>query len=662
MLLTPPPENTDTAFSTAPRADLPVGGRLAAFSQAWKEIGAPRRIVRWLSHGYPLPFRKNSRGLEVTPPLHTDPLPHLVTRYSDPVKQAALESMLDELITKRALRVVDHNVPVHFSSCLLVPKKNGKQRLVINLRPLNQFLDCPTFTMDHAATIREVLAPQMWAASLDLADAYLHIPIAERYWKFLAIQVGTRRMLFTVLPFGLNAAPRVFSDVMKVLKKWCRLHGMILFQYLDDWLQVHLFEAELRSQVATLLQQCRRLGLLVNLEKSELVPSQKIVFLGDELDFIEGFCRPSQDRLSAIRLQIKAVTRRAAVKFHVIHSLFGLLTATEKIVPYGRIHLRCLQIFLNWHMKRGVKRFQKVTVPSSVLLDLLWWVTESNVAPGISMVPSPPSLQIQTDASTTGWGVMFQGSVLSGQWSAAQRQMHINYLEMLTVLIACQKLLFHLRGRSVLFLVDNQTVVSYIEKQGGTHSIQLMSLTERLWLLAEENLIWLQARHIKGSHNVVADLASRKGCVVNTEWSLVPSVFQRAVASSPFPPPQIDLFANRLNHQLPLFFSPCPDQQAMAVDALLTQWPRDIPIYAFPPTTIMDRVLSKITLERPRALMLVAPYLLEAVWFPRLQLLPSVRSAPLNLQVGDLRQPHWNHVHPDPGLFKLHLWFISFPD
>ena len=235
VLLTPPPENTDTAFSTAPRADLPVGGRLAAFSQAWKEIGAPRRIVRWLSHGYPLPFRKNSRGLEVTPPLHTDPLPHLVTRYSDPVKQAALESMLDELITKRALRVVDHNVPVHFSSCFLVPKKNGKQRLVINLRPLNQFLDCPTFTMDHAATIREVLAPQMWAASLDLADAYLHIPIAERYWKFLAIQVGTRRMLFTVLPFGLNAAPRVFSDVMKVLKKWCRLHGMILFQYKEGF-------------------------------------------------------------------------------------------------------------------------------------------------------------------------------------------------------------------------------------------------------------------------------------------------------------------------------------------------------------------------------------------------------------------------------------------
>ena len=29
----------------------------------------------------------------------------------------------------------------------------------------------------------------------------------------------------------LNAALRVFSDVIKVLKKWCHLHDMILFQY-----------------------------------------------------------------------------------------------------------------------------------------------------------------------------------------------------------------------------------------------------------------------------------------------------------------------------------------------------------------------------------------------------------------------------------------------
>ena len=39
---------------------------------------------------------------------------------------------------------------------------------------------------------------------------------------------------FMVFPFGLNTAPRVFSEVMKILKKWGRRVGIMLFQYLDD--------------------------------------------------------------------------------------------------------------------------------------------------------------------------------------------------------------------------------------------------------------------------------------------------------------------------------------------------------------------------------------------------------------------------------------------
>ena len=35
---------------------------------------------------------------------------------------------------------------------------------------------------------------------------------------------------------------------------------------------------------------------------------------------------------------------------------------------------------------------------------------------------------------------------------------------------------------------------------------------------------------------------------------------------------------------------------------------------------------------------------------------------PVELAGGDLRQPHWDHVNLDPNLFKIRLWFISFPD
>ena len=113
-----------------------------------------------------------------------------------------------------------------------------------------------------------------------------------------------------VLAFGLNTAPRVFSEVMKVIKRWARLLGMLLFQYLDEWLQLNLCRRSLAHQTSLFLQKCEELGLLVNPEKSETVPLQEIVFLGDLLDFSSGFIFPTQERRFVTRYSRPRVTRR----------------------------------------------------------------------------------------------------------------------------------------------------------------------------------------------------------------------------------------------------------------------------------------------------------------------------------------------------------------
>ena len=447
--------------------NLPVGGRLRHFWEQWKAMGAPKQIVQWLRYGYTLPFRKNERGLPVTPPLRTVPPPELVTNYRDPGKQASLLSMIDELLEKQAIREIPHTEPVHFSRVFLVPKKNGKLRLVIDLSLLNPWLNCPSFKLDHAQVIREALVPGMWATSIDLSDAYLHIPVSPKYWKYLVFQIGNRRFQFMVLPFGLNTAPRVFSAVMKALKKWARLHGMLLFQYLDDWLLLHLVTQTLTEHTLQLERQSLQLGLLVNHAKSETVPTQEIVFLGDLLNFKTGMIYPTQERFSAICDKVALVTRSDRAPFKDVHSLLGLLAATEKIVPFGRLHYRMLLRLCSFHLSHKVKRFQKVYIHSAVQRDLLWWVEPANVLKGISMTRSAPSLHIQTDASTTGWGISCQGQVLSGQWTAQEAREHINLLEMRTVLIACHRLLHRLRGQTVLFLIDNQTVVSYLRSRAA---------------------------------------------------------------------------------------------------------------------------------------------------------------------------------------------------
>ena len=448
-------------------SSLPVGGRLRLYWRQWQNIGASKQVVRWLRDGYQLPFRLSNRGLPITPPLQRCPPPNLVTSYSDPTKQAQLDKMLHELLEKRAIREVPLSTPVHFSRVFLVPKKNGKMRLVIDLSSLNQWLDCPTFQLDHAQVIRESLSPGMWATSIDLSDAYLHIPIHPAFWQYLVFQVGNKRYQFMVLPFGLNTAPRVFSAVMKALKKWARRHGILLFQYLDDWLLLHLLTAVLNEHTLALTKQCTRLGLLVNFDKSETTPTQSIVFLGDHLDFANGFIYPTQERFQAICDKVALVTRSERVPFKTVHSLLGLLAATEKIVPFGRIHYRMLLRFCSFHISNKIRRWTPVHVHSAVLNDLLWWIDPINVLKGLSMTRRQPDLQVQTDASTTGWGINVKGQIVSGHWSQSEQRSHINVLEMKTVLIAFQRLMHLLQNRTVLFLIDNQTVVSYLQKQGG---------------------------------------------------------------------------------------------------------------------------------------------------------------------------------------------------
>ena len=75
-----------------------------------------------------------------------------------------------------------------------------------------------------------------------------------------------------------------------------------------------------------------------------------------------------------------------------------------------------------------------------------------------------------------------------------------------------------------------------------------------------------QSSSYSGKFNVLADRPSRLDRPLKTEWAL-----DQAVANSIFQMlnyPNVDLFATRFNHKLPLYVSPVPDNHALAIDAL----------------------------------------------------------------------------------------------
>ena len=210
----------------------------------------------------------------------------LVTRYAPgSEKQAALLEKIQELLDKKVIAEAPENALAFHNRVFLRPKRTGGWRLILDVSQLNKFLHWDTFKMDHIAVVRLAAEPGMFTTSVDFSDAYHHIPIRRSHIKFLCFQVGNKRYWYLALPFGLSPAPRIFTVVLRPLKLWARALLMSLFQYLDDWLNLARSASQAREQTLTLVEKCVELGLLVNLQKSELEPKQFIDFLGFTLDF-----------------------------------------------------------------------------------------------------------------------------------------------------------------------------------------------------------------------------------------------------------------------------------------------------------------------------------------------------------------------------------------
>ena len=306
-------------------------------------------------------------------------------------------------------------------------------------------------------------------------------------------------------------------------------------------------------------------------------------------------------------------------------SLIGLLTATEKHVHLGRLHMRPIQWHLknNWRVPESLEKV--IPIPRSLHPHLKWWLEESNVLQGQPLHPLKHALQIFTDASKEGWGAHLSECTARGSWSVPESKLHINYLELKAVFLALKEFQDLCTGNIVLVATDNTTVVAYINKEGGMRSGPLCALLWRILTWCTKRQVTLKAGHIPGHLNVIADKLSRLGQTIQTEWSLLPEIFQKLC--SKWHRPQIDLFAMRFNHKLTQFVSPVPDSLALAVDALTLPW-EDLDAYAFPPTAILGKVVEKLPDSPCKRLILIAQHALVLGFGDHVQSGPSQSAQP----------------------------------
>ena len=364
----------------------PVGSRLRSFKRDWLINKCSQNVLNIITNGYVLPFRSKPNLIR---------FPLILSEYKAQQKDQALATCIQSLLSKNAIERVENVKSLGFYSRLfLVPKPHQRWRPVIDLSRLNTFLHVEKFKMETPESIRTSLVPGEWVSSIDLSDAYLHIPIHPNSRKYLRFCYKAQVFQFTSLPFGLATAPQVFTMIVKEVKLMALSRGLRIHQYLDDWLIRSQSQEESQRDTQAVVDLTQSLGWIINQEKSELKPTQVFSFVGYEYHLDSALVRPTHERWLKLQDLILRLKSKRVLTARCLMSLIGLLASTEKMVPEGRLHMRPFQFHLKEHWRYPQSLDNPLPWTEAIVAHLDWWQNPSNVMKGADLHPKDHSIQL----------------------------------------------------------------------------------------------------------------------------------------------------------------------------------------------------------------------------------------------------------------------------
>ena len=126
------------------------------------------------------------------------------------------------------------------------PRKVDAWRPILNLKHFNLHVTKFKFAMETLSKVREWIQPGAFCVSLDIKDAFLHIPMHKDSKKFLRFKWLGEILEWQVLVFGLTCSPRVITKVIKPIIAFLRHSWKILISiYIDDILNVLIYRLKI---------------------------------------------------------------------------------------------------------------------------------------------------------------------------------------------------------------------------------------------------------------------------------------------------------------------------------------------------------------------------------------------------------------------------------
>ena len=300
---------------------------------------------------------------------------------------------------------------LHCSGLGVVPKKNGKWRMIMHLsapvgQSINDHISKEQYSLqyssvDDAVKLLTALGKGALMAKVDLKSAFRVVPVHKTDWDLLGMSWRDTFYFDTCLPFGLRSAPFLFNQFAEALQ-WILEHNYglhWLIHYLDDYfIAGPPHSCSCQDHLNCFLRVCEKLGIPVATDKVE-GPLTSLIFLGLELDSVLQLIRLPQDKLQQLQQELQLWKECKKTPKQKLLSLIGKLAFAARAVPACRLFTRRL-ITLNSKVSRN---------------DIIWWQQFlpgwNGTAKFITENVDANDLDLYTDASGRhGCGAYFKGA------------------------------------------------------------------------------------------------------------------------------------------------------------------------------------------------------------------------------------------------------------
>ena len=165
------------------------------------------------------------------------------------------------------------------------------------------------------------------------------------------------------------------------------------------------------------------------------------------------FTLPSE-KVQKLLTLCRQIRSNSKVLLRTLAQLLGLLESYRLAVWQAPLHFRYLQALLIRGLNQMNHNYEApVSLCSQSLGEINWWLQNLETVNGSPIITPSSDLTIFTDASLI---------KTNRKWSATERQLHINVLELKGAMLGIQSLLKNQSSKIISLNMDSSTAVAYI--------------------------------------------------------------------------------------------------------------------------------------------------------------------------------------------------------